>query len=289
MWGPPGGLLQGNNELAVGLVTLVPFLYWMRQTSASRWAKVALTASIALCAMSILGTQSRGALLAIGAMALFLGLKSNKPLQTTLMLGLLLAIAIAFMPSSWTERMDTIANYKDDGSAMSRLWTWQTLWNAAVDRPFVGAGFRADARIVFSMYAPKGGEWAVFEGAILVAHSIYFQMLGEHGFVGLGLFLMLWASVWIAASRVERRAQSMPDLAAWLPMLMRMTQVSLVGYLVGGAFLSLAYLDLAYFFMGFVIVADRLVRDAASKVPAAVRPQRLSSDRGPLQKPTEPA
>ena len=53
VWGPGASLLGGNNELAVGLVMIVPFLYWMRQAIDHKWAKIGLAAAIVLCAFSI--------------------------------------------------------------------------------------------------------------------------------------------------------------------------------------------------------------------------------------------
>jgi hypothetical protein len=108
---------------------------------------------------------------------------------------------------------------------------------------------------VFAKYAPLDGEYAVFAGRAYVAHSIYFQMLGEHGFVGAGLFLTLGVVTWLTASRVARRAEGHPEFGAWMPSLMRMVQVSLVGYAAGGAFLSMAYLDLPYYILGFVVLS----------------------------------
>lgn len=281
VWGPQGTLLEGNNELAVGLTMLVPYLYWMRHIAENKWLKRLLMLFLLLCVFSILGSQSRGALLAILSMALFLGLKSGKPVRMTLLLGVALVIAIAFMPDSWTNRMDTIGSYKEDSSAMSRIWTWTTLWNVAVDRPIVGAGFRADTLTVFNAYAPRGDQWKIFEGSVYVAHSIYFQMLGEHGFVGLALFLGMWAALWLRARAIIKACAGLPDLEGWLPMLMKMTQVSLIGYLAGGAFLSLAYLDLVYYLLGYVVVADRIVRQAtARQVMAAPAQLPVASARG---------
>jgi probable O-glycosylation ligase (exosortase A-associated) len=262
VWGPPGGLIQGNNELAVALVMLLPMLYWMRQTAPRAWARHLMTFSMISCAFSILGSQSRGALLALLAMSLFLGFKSKHPVRMTVVVLAAVVLAIGFMPDTWTERMETIREYQTDGSAMSRIWTWQTLWNAAVDRPFVGAGFQADNAIVFSRYSPSGPEWQVFEGAVYVAHSIYFQILGEHGFVGLGLFLLLWLMTWHTAGRVARQAEADPSLLSWMPLLMRMVQVSLVGYAVGGAFLSLGYFDLPYYFIAYVVLSGQFLRRA---------------------------
>jgi len=276
VWGPPGGMLQGNNELAVGLVILMPMLYYLRETTPHRWVRHLLLFFMVTCAFSILGSQSRGALLALASMAFFLGLKGKHPVRTSVLLVVLVVGAIAFMPENWSSRMGTIRTYQEDTSAMSRIWTWITLWNAAVDHPLTGVGFMADNQAVFQRYAPLDGQWHIFAGAVYVAHSIYFQILGEHGFVGLGLFLLLWLTTWVSANRVSRRAREHAEFASWMPLLMRMVQVSLVGYGAGGAFLSLGYLDLPYYIMGFVVLCQALLRrqaPAASHVAANVPPR----------------
>jgi len=272
VWGPPGGMLSDNNALAVGLVVLMPMLYYLRQTEARVWLRWGLTAAMVTCAFSILGSQSRGALLGLLAMAFFLGLKSKHPVRTSLALAVLGLLAIGFMPDAWTNRMDTINTYRSDNSSMSRIWTWHTLWNAAVDRPFVGAGFLADNREVFAKYAPTDEVYKQFQGSVFVAHSIYFQMLGEHGFVGLGLFLLLGLLSWRTAARVARQARDDEELGPWLPLLMRMVQVSLIGFAVGGAFLSLAYVDLPYMIVGFVVLGDALLKRRARRGVAAPPP-----------------
>lgn len=272
VWGPPGGMMEGNNELAVALVMLLPMLYFLRQTAAQKWLRHALTFGMVCVTFSVLGSQSRGALLALLSMAFVLGLKGKYPVRTSLVLLAGVALAVAFMPDTWSERMDTMRTYETDGSAMSRIWTWNTLWNAAVDRPLIGVGFGADSTEVFERYAPRDPIYAIFAGSVYVAHSIYFQMLGEHGFVGLGLFLLLGLVTWHVAARVGRESMRTGVHADWMPLLMRMVQASLVGYAAGGAFLSLAYLDLPYYIIGFVVSAQDLLRraPAVAKVPANV-------------------
>ena len=218
------------------------------------------------CAFSVLGSQSRGALLALVSMAFFLGLKGKYPIRTSLVLLLLMVMAIGFMPDSWTSRMETIGEYQADGSAMSRIWTWKTLYAAALDRPLVGAGFRADNLVVFGRYAPTEPPFDVFAGLVFVAHSIYLQVLGEQGFVGLGLFISLGLVTWFTAARVARQSLDDPEFKDWMPLLMRMVQVSLIGYAIGGAFLSLAYLDLPYYVIGFVVLCGALVNEKAGSL-----------------------
>lgn len=282
VWGPPGGMLEGNNELAVALVMLLPMVYYLRQTEPNKWVRHALIFAGVTMVFAVLGSQSRGALLGLLAMSFFLGIKGKHPVRTSLALLVFVALAIGFMPDTWSGRMESIQSYKADGSAMSRIWSWTTLWNAALDRPLIGAGFGADNAVVFGRYAPMDGEFAVFRGSVFVAHSIYFQMLGEHGFVGLGLFLLLGAVTWLSAGRLARQSKDDPEFGSWMPLLMRMVQVSLVGYGAGGAFLSLAYLDVPYYIMGFVVTAAALVRNRAKALVSAPANATAAAGRPPL-------
>ncbi len=259
VWGPPGGVIQGNNELGVALAIILPFLYFLHQTARNRLAKYGLLAAGVLIVLAILGTQSRGALLTLLAIAMFLVLKGKRPIVTTLGVTAVLGIAIVSMPDSWVGRMDTIQQYQADGSAMSRLYTWQTLINVAIDRPLVGAGFRTDNPFLFAKYAPPGGVGDYTAGGVYVAHSIYFQALGEHGFPGLILYLMLGVASWRTAGRTGQLAAKIDTLSSWLPLLMRMTQVSLIGFAVGGAFLSLLHFDLPYYICAITVIGSGIV------------------------------
>ena len=118
-------------------------------------------------------------------------------------------------------------------------------------RPLTGGGFEIYNLDVFGRYAPNPTD-------LHSAHSIYFQMLGEHGFVGLGLFLLLWLLVWRDASWIDRQTRHREGWQ-WASDLARMVQVSLVGYAVGGAFLNLAYYDVPYNLLVALVVTRLLV------------------------------
>jgi probable O-glycosylation ligase (exosortase A-associated) len=129
---------------------------------------------------------------------------------------------------------------------MGRINAWWMAWNLAKDR-LLGGGFEIYNFTVFSMYAPD-------PMAVHAAHSIYFQILGEHGFIGLGLFLMLGIMTWRTAGKLMKIG-SKDTAFRWTHDLGAMAQASMVGYAVGGAFLSLAYFDLPYNIMIVVILA----------------------------------
>ncbi len=107
-------------------------------------------------------------------------------------------------------------------------------------------------------------------------HSIYFEVLGEHGWVGLVLFGTLLGLTWLKCSTVIRQSNKQPD-KLWARDLAAMIQVSLVGYMSAGAFLGLAYFDYVYHLVAVVVVVHFLISAETSSVPAgAARPEALS-------------
>jgi len=261
VWGPPGSFIEGNNELGLALAMLIPLMYYLSQTTSRKWVRYGMWAAIGACAFSILGSHSRGAFLAIGVAALFLGIKSGRPILMTAVLVLALAGAVALMPENWTNRMQTIESYQSDASAQRRLQTWETIWNMVQSRPIVGAGFELSNPQMYQTYSSYPD--LEFYGA----HSIYFQALGEHGFVGLGLFIALGFAVWRRSKKLAFACTSQPGLE-WVSKLMRMVQVSLLTFATGGAFLGLLHYDLPYYLAAIVVLVEVAVTE---KLPAKAR------------------
>lgn len=254
VWGPSGTFIEGNNEIGLALIMVIPLMHYLQLRTHRRWEYWAWYPAMALTALTVLGTHSRGALLSLASMAIFFWWRSERK---GIGLVLLLAgglVGLNFMPEHWWARMNTIQTYEQDASAMGRLNAWEMAFNLANDR-FFGGGFSIYWADVFQRYAPDPKD-------IHAAHSIYFQVLGEHGWVGLFLFLALWVSTWRSAEQLRRHARTTPELR-WAGQLGAMTQVGLIGYAVGGAFLSLAYFDLPYNMMVMVAIALSLVTQRA--------------------------
>jgi probable O-glycosylation ligase (exosortase A-associated) len=252
VWGPPGDTyLSDNNAIAVAIIMVIPLMYYLRAVSQSRWVRHALLASMLLCGMAVLGTYSRGGFLAVSAMLLYLWFRSQRKVVFALILVPLVPVAIAFMPDRWGERMDTISTYEQDGSAMGRINTWKMLANLANDRPIVGGGFEP--------YSPAtSARYSNTPEPVRSAHSIYFQVLGEHGYVGLLIFISIGVAAWATARRTVAAARAAPE-HAWAGALASAIQVSLLGYAVGGAFVNIAYWDFVYYTVVALSVACGLV------------------------------
>jgi len=247
VWGPAGSFIGGNNEIALALIMIIPLMRYLQIQTSHHWVRIGLGVAMLLTAVSVIGSQSRGALLGALAMGFFLWLKSRNKLFTGLTIAVAVLMVAMIMPKQWYERMDTIKTYDQDQSAMGRINAWTMAFNLAKDRPLVGGGFETFKDDIFAVYAPDPGN-------VHDAHSIYFEMLGEHGFVGLFIFLALGMVTWRTASGVIRRARQHPD-DRWVADLAAMCQVSMIGYAVSGAFLGLSYFDLYYHLIALIVVS----------------------------------
>lgn len=263
VWGPPGSFIEDNNEFALALVMTIPLLRFLQLQLRGGLARHALTGAMLLCAASALGSQSRGALLAMAAMLVYLWWNGKNKLGIGLLIVLAAIPLITFMPESWTARMSTISAYEVDRSALGRISAWWSAWNSAFHYPF-GVGFNSARPELFALYSP-------YPEFVHAAHSIYFQVLGNHGFVGLALFLGIFWTTWCSAGWLRKQKTVVPE-AQWSKDLGAMCQVSLAGYAVGGAFLSLAYFDLPYNIMAMVVLTRIWVEKSSWQTEPAYAP-----------------
>jgi probable O-glycosylation ligase (exosortase A-associated) len=258
--GPLGSFIGGNNEIGLALAMTTPLLYFLSRQTERTYVRLGLLAALGLTALAALGTQSRGAMLGMVAMTAFLWFKSRGKVITGILIVLCIAVVLPLMPQQWWDRMATINSYQQDQSAQGRINAWGMAFNLASHR-LTGGGFESFQEITFELYAPDPALTAD-------SHSIYFQVLGHHGFIGLALFLMLIVFTWLTASSIIRAARRNKE-TVWLSDLMAMTQVSLIAYLTAGAFLGLAYFDFFYNLVLFVVAAKVILAKHVAGVSSA--------------------
>jgi probable O-glycosylation ligase (exosortase A-associated) len=281
VWGPSGSFIGGNNEIGLALNMTIPLLRYLQLTTENRTVKSALTVVMLLTLVCVLGTQSRGALIGAAAMTVFLILKTRNKLPMLVLLAVSIPPILQFMPESWYARMNTVKTYEKDGSAMGRINAWKTAVSVANHRVF-GGGYKClHFGDTFDLYSPNPGD-------VHDAHSVYFEVLGEHGYVGLFLFLAIAFTAWRTAAATISRCRGDPNWK-WASDLCAMIQVSLVGYFVGGAFLGLAMFDLYYDLIAVIIACNALVRKSPSTAEqgVALTPERAEARRSFVRPPVK--
>ncbi|MFC0406732.1 putative O-glycosylation ligase, exosortase A system-associated [Roseomonas elaeocarpi] len=272
VWGPAQTMITDNNHLAAAMLVTLPLMNWLRMHSAHRLVRNGLAVAMALTLLATVASYSRGALLGLLAAAFVMWLRTSSKIISGAVLAGCLAGAITFMPAAWTDRMNTISTYQEDESASERLVLWNISFHLALSRPLVGAGFTGPYnRAAVDTVAPGGPARAV--------HSIWFELLGEHGFPTFFLWVGLTVSGLFYAWRLGRVARDRPDLT-WARDLGRMAQVSMAAYLVSGTFLSLSYWDFYWTLLVVVGATHGLARAALSGRAAAPAEAAMGAARG---------
>jgi len=252
VWGPVDTFFGDNNTLGLALCMAVPLLLGLSREEPRQWLRVVLRTTFGFSVIAILFTHSRGAFLALTVILVMLIWRSPWRLRFATVVVVTSLLALPFIPLNLEQRIQSIQDYQQDPSAIGRLQAWTTGYYLALDHPFLGGGFRAfNVKPVWDRYYP--GEYLAFRDS----HSLYFEVLGEHGFLGMGLYLMLLVVTFVNLGRIRKRWQAHPE-HGWLSRYADMTQLALYPFLVAGAFLGVAYFDLYFHLVAIGVILKAL-------------------------------
>jgi probable O-glycosylation ligase (exosortase A-associated) len=269
----PSGMLGDRNGAALAFVCTIPLIWYLFTQSTQRWVRYGLLFSLAMTVIAVLGTYSRGGLIALVAVGAMLVWRTRYRFRAMIAAAVFAIPAVFFMPQQWTDRINSIGEAREDGSFMGRVDAWTFAWRVALDRPLVGGGILAteDPR-VFRAYA--GDTQTAIKPGSRAAHSIYFQVMGDTGLLGLGIYLAMLAITWLNLSRAVKLARRREELR-WIEELSRNMQCSFAAFCVGGAALSLAYFGLVFVIMALSVRLRQLAaaqdRTDAPRAPSTQR------------------
>ena len=256
IWGPEGSFIYDNNDFALAMNMTVPLFFFMARAESSMWMRVALRGLMFCAIVCIIGTYSRGGLLGLSAVTLAIVAKSRYKILSFILVAIAVVCLVTFTTGAWQKRMGDFLQGNLDASANSRLVAWGGGWNLAMEHPITGGGFDVytDAAI-FPSFVPRNLRSRLYglSGGLHSSHSVYFELLGEQGFVGLGLFLALLGSCFATLRRLRREAQNEPRLQ-WVDPYTQMFSVSILAFMVNGATLGRAYFDFLYQIVALVII-----------------------------------
>jgi len=267
--GPENSFIDGNTFLGLALNMVIPLLVALALDESRHWVRRLLYLTAGLSVIASIFTYSRGAWLGLAVVVPLVLLQLKMAPRIIVVIGVVLsaAFASAIFPEKIFQRADTIANYEEDGSANQRLESWSVAWNVAKDRPLVGAGFEFewanDGRWLEYGSEKYRDSMTAANKDSAAAHSIYFQILGQHGFVAFFIFLWLLVSVHLTLLRIRALGRKDPDIS-WIGTYATGLLIGLMGYVISGAFLSSAYFDLAWLYFALAAV---LSREVALTVP----------------------
>src|SRR5262249_34058069 len=181
-------VLGEQDTLATACTLAIPLIvYLMHHTRIiprGKLTTISYGTLIILIVATTIGTQERAALLGLGAAAAGLWMKSQRKLLLAGIFALAGVGILASAPAAWWDRMSTISEGSKEGSIAVRLKMWEWTLDLVAQRPN-GAGFEAYRTSVLEFPLPNGKTRVEYGRAF---HSSFFEVLGEHGWFGLGLF-----------------------------------------------------------------------------------------------------
>ncbi|WAJ70686.1 putative O-glycosylation ligase, exosortase A system-associated [Catenovulum adriaticum] len=241
-----GHILQDRNYLALAMNMVLPFLfYFIRKPGLHPQLKLILIGIFACNVIAILGSYSRSGLIGLIVIFFMLTRYSKQRVKILVVTSIIVITAIQFLPDAWFDRMNTIESAaQDDASFLGRVAAWKVSAAIAFDNPLLGGGFKAVENYdiwLEKMYKYSGGFLGEIDdyGYAKAAHSLYFQLLGDHGFGGLFIYLFLLFVTYLKLRKVIKSH----DKNEWPRQYAEMMMISFAVYVVAGSTISVAVTD----------------------------------------------
>lgn len=272
MLGPAGTMLADRNHLSTALALVLPFLFYLQSYTVNRLIRLGYLGAFCVVVLAILGGGSRAGFIAVSVVGLWLILTSRrKGMALVLVVGAVLAF-LAFAPEDITSRLSSIKEADEDSSFMGRVIAWKISSAIALENPVFGGGFHAvQVQAIWDQFKMSPGllgflNLPVPEFSAKAAHSIYFEVMGDIGLVGLGLFLFILLRAFWSRQVIKRMTIQLGAPYQWARDMADMLMLAVLAYMVGGASVSLGYLEVIY----MVVMLMELLRVHVARALAAV-------------------
>jgi len=259
LMGAANGTYSNPNDLAMTLCIALPFCFAFLLGGRGIIRKVIWTLAMLIMTYAVFLTGSRSGLLALvfsgGACLWEFGVKGGRRYlvvlgcAATLVLGLVGGKAL---------RVRLGASVEDDVSTLDA----QTAYASEIQRK----ALLIKSLVVTAQHPLFGvgaGNFQVVSGMWHETHNSYTQMSSEAGLPALILYLMILWRAFANVSEATRCASAGKDELLWA----RALRASLLGFVVGSAFASVAYLLFPYFLVAYTSILHRVVDSDDGSVP----------------------
>jgi O-antigen ligase len=258
-WGINGapGWFSNSGEFGIQMCVFLPIVVYFTKSLSQHWPrwKRYVFWTMPVCAiLSIIGSSSRGALVGLAAVTLWMLAKSRYKFRG-LVGSAVLAVGVYFVLPP--EQIDRLRNMGDDGTSISRTTLWAHGRLMMSDYPVLGIGY---------------GNWLPYHeahyGLRLLSHNIFIQAGAELGYTGLFAFVALIIANFVINYRTRQLVKDLPNGRFMFDM-SHAFDAALIGFLACGFFVTVLYYP--FFWINFamsVALHNSAVNAAGSDAPA---------------------
>ena len=248
--------LGDNNDVAVGMLMIVPVLFALYQTAERKLIKYGFAFLAIGVIYRALSTYSRGGFLTFFTMCIIYWFRSQHKIRTLFVVVLISILLLPLFPQKFWDRMDTItaSGEEREGSAAGRLYFWKIGFEMAQNYPLFGIGHNA-YREAYDAFDNSGGLY----GTKRSVHSAWFGIMSEWGFIGFILFLGIYAYCLFLCSQVRSRCKNNPELISF-QIYASCIETSLIAAFVGITFLPFQYREILWHFFALAVANQQLFK-----------------------------
>jgi probable O-glycosylation ligase (exosortase A-associated) len=269
------GLVGGNtgfgegSTLATVAIMTIPIIVWLMRHNILM-PRLALTRlmymGMAVVALACtVGTYARTGLIGMVVVGGVMWFRSQRKMVFSLVILAGAALVGAIASDRWEARVSTI-NDPTENSSLGRILVWRWTIGYVASHPF-GGGF--DSYLISEITMPPAegeSEGLVIRGKAF--HNAYIEVLGEHGYPGLAIFLGLILCSVIGLQRTAAWAKKTEGMA-WLRDLALALQTSLVTLIACSMFIGIAFQPMFYYIFALNICLTNYRQRAAVALQAA--------------------
>lgn len=268
-----GGSVGDPNFYAQILLVIVPLALDRVWTEKNLILRAIAGWSLAVTALTIVLTFSRGALIALIFMGILIFFRKPPKLSSLFITVLLIIPLLQFVPQSYLDRISTLTdlipglNRADETAPVTEVSYRGRLSEMLVgiymfeDRPLLGVGIE-NYPAYYQEYSRELGLDPRLEERH--PHSLYIQVAAEHGLIGLAAFTLLFAAVFRDLYLTEKKLKKL-GLHEEAGMVLALA-IGIVAYLVAAIFLHNAYPRFFWTLVGIALSCPNIVRDMTARV-----------------------
>lgn len=257
--------MPDSNGTSASMVALFPImiaLYLLKNYK----VKIFIILAGALLANGLILINSRGAFLGALVGVLYfiiratfakLKLKHQKKILVSIILGGLVAVTVLTDDLFWT-RMQTIeeSSAEDTKSGGRRINFWFATFDMLDDNP-VGLGIYGFQVLSPSYLDPELLGLEYRKNAVRAVHSLWFQAMGEIGYFGFFLFMMLLLSVFRQIRKAKNYAIKLKNTEQYYILLS--LESGYLGFLIAGSFINAFRAEVHLWMLMFCLAMSAII------------------------------
>ncbi|WP_434479835.1 O-antigen ligase family protein [Gemmatimonas sp.] len=271
------GWFQNTGEFALQMCIYVPLAlhFLIGLYPALTKVQVGILALLPITGtLGIINSGSRGGVLGLGCVGVFMLLQSKHKIRGLIALSVAIPAIWMIIPQGQKNRFDTAGQ---DDTSRTRLTYWKRGIEMANAYPFLGVGYENWVPYYADHYPPAPGEIVRYSAPgkifVEVSHNSFVEVGSQLGYTGLVLFTGLLFSIWYINRRTRKLLANLGDRARLLRQLSYGLDAGVIGFIVAGFFMAVAMNPFVWFQLGMTAALNVAAIHLTSHSGASVKSQ----------------